>query len=103
MAGNGYHNGYANVGGYSGDGGPATSAELNDPIGVAVDGTGNLYIADQGNNRIRKVTPSGTITSVAGTGTAGYNGDNIAATSAELSYPQRCGGWRRQPLHRGLR
>ena len=88
VAGNGYHNGYANVGGYSGDGGPAASAELNDPIGVAVDGSGNLYIADQGNNRIRKVTPGGTITSVAGTGTAGYNGDNIAATNAELSYPQ---------------
>jgi hypothetical protein len=73
--------------GYSGDTAAATSAELANPYGVAVDGAGNLYIADNANNRIRKVTPGGTITNVAGTGTAGYNGDNIPATSASLAYP----------------
>ncbi|HLY62799.1 MAG TPA: PxKF domain-containing protein [Terriglobia bacterium] len=73
--------------GYSGDGGPATNAELAYPFAVAVDNAGNLYIADQFNARIRKVDASGTISTVAGTGTGGYNGDNIAATSAELYYP----------------
>jgi trimeric autotransporter adhesin len=57
--------------GYSGDSGPATSAEINNPYGVAVDQSGNLYIAERGGNRIRKVTTGGTITTVAGTGTAG--------------------------------
>jgi uncharacterized protein (TIGR03437 family) len=73
---------------YSGDGGPATSAELNLPSGVAVDGAGNLYIADMGNNRIRKVSPAGIITTVAGNGTDVYSGDGGPATSAELSLPQ---------------
>jgi uncharacterized repeat protein (TIGR01451 family) len=73
--------------GFSGDAGRATSAELNLPCGVAVDGAGNLYIADQGNNRIRKVSAAGIITTVAGNGTAGYTGDNIAASSAELNNP----------------
>jgi len=74
---------------YSGDGGPATSAELNCPIGVAVDAAGNLYIADCNNNRIRKVTAAtGVITTVAGNGgTGGYSGDGGAATSASLYYP----------------
>src|SRR5437870_6758807 len=63
----------------------ATSAELYCPSGVAVDSAGNLYIADERNQRIRKVNTSGTITTVAGNGTAGYNGDNIAATSAEVN------------------
>jgi uncharacterized repeat protein (TIGR03803 family) len=76
--------------GYSGDGGPATSAELAYPEEVAVDSAGNIYIADSFNNRIRKVTVStGTISTVAGDGTYGYNGDGIAATSAELADP--CG------------
>jgi hypothetical protein len=76
-------------GGYSGDNGPATSAELNLPYAVAVDGGGNLYIADTNNNRVRKVSvASGIITSVAGNGTAGYSGDNGPATSAELNSPQ---------------
>ncbi len=70
---------------YSGDNGPATNAQLDGPDGVAVDGAGNLYIADSNNNRIRKVTLDGTITTVAGNGTRGYNWDNIAATNAELS------------------
>jgi uncharacterized repeat protein (TIGR02543 family) len=73
--------------GYSGDGGPATSALLNNPCGVAVDTEGNLYIADAQNYRIRMVSPGGTITTVAGTGVAGYSGDNGPATSARLSFP----------------
>ena len=76
------------TGGYSGDSGVATSAELNSPSGVAVDASGNIYIVDSGNNRIRKVTAStGVITTMAGNGTAGSSGDGGAATSAELSYP----------------
>ena len=73
--------------GYGGDNGPATSAQLSYPFGIAVDGAGNLYIADRLNNRVRKVTPGGTISTVAGTGTAGYGGDKGLATSAELDYP----------------
>jgi uncharacterized repeat protein (TIGR02543 family) len=78
----------SSTGGYSGDGGPATDAQLMGPSGVAVDGAGNLYIADSDNYRIRKVSAStGIITTVAGDGTEGYNGDGIAATSAELGQP----------------
>ena len=73
--------------GYNGDSITATGAELNQPYAVAVDSAGNLYIADNSNNLIRKVNSSGTITTVAGDGTAGYNGDNIAATTAELDQP----------------
>jgi len=71
--------------GYSGDNGPATSAQLNDPAGLAVDSAGNLYIADPGNDRIRKVS-NGVITTVAGNGTPGYSGDGGPATSAQLGY-----------------
>jgi hypothetical protein len=74
--------------GFSGDNGPAGDAELHDPTAVALDNLGNLYIADSGNNRIRKMTlASGMITTVAGNGTAGYSGDNGLATSAELNSP----------------
>ncbi len=73
--------------GFSGDGGPATAAQLNFPIGLAVDSLGNLYIADQANNRIRKVTAFGVITTVAGNGTAGFSGDGGLATSAQLNSP----------------
>ena len=73
--------------GYSGDGGPATSAQLNQPAGLAVDGSGNLYIADEDNNRIRKVSSGGIITTVAGTGVGGFSGDGGSATSAQLSGP----------------
>ena len=74
--------------GYSGDNGPATSAELSNPWGVAVDSAGNIYIADADNQRIRKVTAaSGIINTVAGNGTPGYSGDNGPATSAELGSP----------------
>jgi sugar lactone lactonase YvrE len=75
-------------GGFSGDGGPATSAELANPLGVEVDGSGNLYIGDFYNHRVRKVNSSGTITTVAGTGTAGFSGDGGPATSAEQNYPR---------------
>ena len=74
------------IAGFSGDGGPATGAELNTPTGIAVDAAGNLYIADSSNQRVRKVS-GGIITTVAGNGTAGYNGDNIPATSAGLVNP----------------
>jgi sugar lactone lactonase YvrE len=70
-----------------GDGGPATSALLSSPFGVAVDSAGNLYIADLGDNLVREVS-NGIITTVAGNGTAGYSGDNGVATSAELNFPQ---------------
>lgn len=73
--------------GFGGDGGLATAAQLNKPMGVAIDASGNLYIADNNNNRIREVVPTGSISSIAGTGTAGYNGDGITATSAELNNP----------------
>ncbi len=74
--------------GYSGDGGLATNAELNYPSGIAIDSAGNVYIADQSNNRIRKVTAStGIISTIAGNGTAGYSGDGGLATSAELNDP----------------
>ena len=72
-------------GGYSGDGGAATSTKLNSPEGVFMDNSGNLLIADEGNNRVRKVTPAGIISTIAGNGTAGYSGDGGAATAAELS------------------
>ena len=72
--------------GYSGDGGPAISAELNQPFGIAVDSAGNLYIADSQNNVIRKVS-DGTITTVAGNGTAGFSGDGGPARSASLYSP----------------
>jgi len=71
--------------GFSGDGSPATAAEFNNPPGVAVDATGNVYIADQFNNRVRKINSAGIVSTIAGTGVAGYNGDNIAATSAQLN------------------
>jgi uncharacterized repeat protein (TIGR01451 family) len=73
--------------GFLGDNGPATLALLNAPNGVAVDAAGNLYIADTLNNRIRKVTPAGVISTVAGTGVAGFGGDGGLATSAQLNAP----------------
>jgi sugar lactone lactonase YvrE len=76
------------TGGYSGDNGLATAAELNDPTSVAFDAAGDLFIAETGDNRIREVNhATGIITTVAGNGTGGYNGDTIAATAAELNEP----------------
>ena len=80
LAGNG-------VFGYSGDGGQATGAMLNGPQGVAVDSLGNVYIADTANNRVRQVAPNGTITTVAGTGIAGYSGDGGSAVNAQVGNP----------------
>jgi uncharacterized protein (TIGR03437 family) len=76
------------IGGFSGDGGPATDAQLQRPSGVAVDGAGNLFVADFASNRIRKVSPSGIITTVAGNGTRGFSGDGGPATSAQLWFPE---------------
>jgi uncharacterized protein (TIGR03437 family) len=73
---------------FFGDGGPATAASLQFPLGVAVDKSGNLYIADAGNNCIRRVSPSGAIVTVAGNGNrAGFSGDGAAASSALLNIP----------------
>ena len=60
--------------GYSGDGGLATAAQLDDPGGIAVDASGNLYVADWGNERVRRVDPTGLITTIAGTGARGTRG-----------------------------
>src|ERR1051325_5615610 len=73
--------------GSSGDGGQATSALLNSPRGVAVDAAGNLYIADTGNNRIRKVTPTGQISTFAGNGLPGFSGDAGLAIFAQIGSP----------------
>src|SRR5205814_7257095 len=73
--------------GFSGDGAAGTAAQLSYPSDVAVDGAGNVYIADFGNNRVRKLTPSGVISTVAGTGAAGFAGDGGTALSAKLWGP----------------
>jgi len=75
------------TGGFSGDGGPAVSASINIPSDVAVDSAGSLYIADAGNNRIRKVAPTGVITTIAGTAGNGFSGDGGPPTLAMLNHP----------------
>jgi trimeric autotransporter adhesin len=88
IAGNGLDAGTPD-GSFSGDGGSAVLAGINHPIGVAVDGAGNLYIADTSNQRIRMVSATtGVITTIAGTGVGGYSGDGGPATSAELYNPE---------------
>jgi uncharacterized protein (TIGR03437 family) len=72
---------------YSGDGGAASAAQLYSPWGVAVDASGNLFIGDSGDHTIRKVAPNGMITTVAGTGLAGFSGDGGAAAGAQLDTP----------------
>ena len=81
--------GQGGVAGYTGDNGPATSAKLQYPIGIAVDAGGSLYIADDNNNAIRKVTGDAThtISTIAGNGTGGYSGDNGPARTALLNNP----------------
>ena len=76
------------VAGYSGDGGPATQASMNGPIGLVYDSAGNLYISDRNNNVVRQVNTSGIISTFAGNGTAGYCGDGGPASSACLNGPR---------------
>jgi sugar lactone lactonase YvrE len=80
---------FAGVGqsGYQGDGGPAFQAYITVPQGLRFDPSGNLVFADSNNNAIRSINPQGVITTIAGTGTAGYNGDGISATQAQLNLP----------------
>lgn len=73
--------------GFSGDGGPATQAQLYEPWGLALDSKGDLFIADASNHRIRKMAPDGKISTVAGTGTAGLSGDEGPAAAAQLNHP----------------
>jgi streptogramin lyase len=73
--------------GYSGDGGPATNAQLNNPYGLARGLDGGLYICDMDNHVVRRITPDGIISTVAGTGKRGYSGDGGLATRAELNEP----------------
>ena len=77
------------VAGFSGDGGPAAAAQLNMPQGVAVDLAGNIYISDSLNHCIRRVNPQGVITTIAGTGQAGFSGDGGPDVAAQLSTPSR--------------
>ncbi len=73
--------------GSSGDGSPATIATINTPMGVCVDGSGNIYIADSPSNKVRRINTADIISTFAGTGTAGYSGDGTAASGAALHYP----------------
>lgn len=75
------------VSAYGGDGGPALSAQLNGPQGVAVDSAGNLYIADTANNRVRQVTPGGAISTIAGNGLAGFAADGVQSTNTQMGNP----------------
>lgn len=81
---------YAGIGiaGFSGDGGPATAANIYEPSGIVLDAAGNLYFSDLANFRVRKISAGGIITTVAGNGSPGYNGDGIPATSAKLWFPE---------------
>ena len=80
--------GNGDPGRHAGDGGPARLAQLNRPSACALDSAGNLFIADTSNHRIRKVDPSGTISTVAGTGAAGFSGDEGPATAAGINAPR---------------
>jgi len=73
--------------GFSGDGGPANMAQINDPTDIAVDAKNNVYIADNANHRIRKIDPSGKISTFAGTGFAGYSEDGAKARECRMYYP----------------
>ena len=73
--------------GFGGDGGPAVAALLNGVRGIVFDAAGNLYLADGSNNRVRKIDTTGTITTIAGTGTAGFSGDGGPASQAAMKFP----------------
>jgi sugar lactone lactonase YvrE len=75
------------VAGFTGDNGPANAAQVSSPTGLELDAAGNLYVADFGNNRIRRVDTAGNITTVAGTGTGDFNGDGLAATATDFFNP----------------
>jgi len=77
------------IAGFSGDGGPATQAEINRPGGLAFDSAGNLFVADSANNRIRKISPGGVIITIAGSGARGFSGDGGPAIAAKLNFPTR--------------
>ena len=74
--------------GFAGDGGPATAAQFDAPRAVALDGAGNLYVADDNNDRVRRIDPAGIITTVAGSGTEGFAGDGGPAVAAQLNHPR---------------
>ncbi len=80
FAGNGFYS-------FSGNGGQATAAQLLCPDGLALDGTGNVYISDRWNNCIRKISSSGIITTIAGNNAPGYTADGVAATTSRLNFP----------------
>jgi uncharacterized protein (TIGR03437 family) len=82
----GFYN--SHIGGYTGDGGQASKALLNTPVALALDASGNLYIADSGNSAVRKVAPNGIITTVAGNGTGGFSGDGGRGVFAQLFRPK---------------
>lgn len=76
------------VQGYGGDDPTNTPAFLNAPSGIAMDGNGNVFISDSGNHRVRKVTPTFVISTIAGTGVAGFSGDNGPGVAAQLASPE---------------
>ena len=84
--------------GFGGDGGPATEAQLASPSGLLVDGSGNLYVTDNSNHRIRRIDAEGMITTIAGTGERGYSGDGGPAAEAQLGWPEASGGRVGEPL-----
>jgi len=75
------------IAGFSGDGGPATSAKISSPVGVTVDAAGDIVFADAGNNRVRKINTAGIISTIAGNGIQGYSGDNGPAIDASMNVP----------------
>lgn len=87
VAGDGFK-GADGLGRYGGDGGPATAASFSLPTAIKVDASGAIYVSDAANHRIRKISPTGTITTIAGSGVAGFTGDGAAATTARLSGPR---------------
>jgi hypothetical protein len=91
IGGDGYNINGLSPGGFSGDGGQATAAELANPVGVAADKLGNIYFADETNVRIRRITTAGIISTVAGNGTAGYTGDGGPSYCCRII--SSCGGF----------